>query len=205
MASPKGPRAGQDSRTSQRPSTGTISQYLTAHAPHAVFAFRILIHMGPVIGELETRTVRHCLLDRNQPRIDFRRTKTTTQQRLVPIPSELVEESKAHIQAHALEPGALLLGMFRRSDVERLHRAPRKAIGRPELRIKDLRHIAAISWRRGGVELQTIRDWLGHKTINQTVVYDAFAPDDAYDAPKVARAAATLTDEPRILPFRAAS
>jgi len=93
-----------------------------------------------------------------------------------------------HIAAFNLRDGDRMFGMFSRSTLDRVHQEVRALIGRPELRLKDFRHIAAISWRRAGADLEQIREWLGHSTINQTVVYASFKADDDFDAPIVAAA-----------------
>jgi integrase/recombinase XerC len=173
--------------------------------PDLLPVYRLLVHTGADVGEVLSRTVRDCDLDRELPRIRFRRTKTRTPERLVPFPPLWVAELRGHIAAHRLQPGDLLFGMFKRSAVEWVHQRARKGIGRPDLRLKDFRHIAAIAWRRGGADLESVRDWLGHATINQTVVYNAFVPDDGYDAPKVARAAEILSAAAGVLHLRAAS
>jgi integrase len=161
-------------------------------APASTVVFRLLVHTGADLGEVLTRRVRDCELDRGQPRIRYRRTKTRTPERLVPYPTAFVSELRDHISAHALQDGDLIFGMLKRSPVDRTHQRARRAIGRPDLRIKDFRHVAAIAWRRGGAELESVREWLGHATINQTVVYNSFAPNDEHDAPKIARASMLL-------------
>ena len=35
------------------------------------------------------------------------------------------------------------------------------------------------------MDIESIREWLGHATIAQTVIYNKFAPDDIYDRPAV--------------------
>jgi integrase len=56
------------------------------------------------------------------------------------------------------------------------------------LRIKDLRHVSAITWARAGVRLERISDWLGHADIRMTRIYARFMPADEYDAPFIERA-----------------
>jgi integrase len=176
---------------------------MSDHAPDLIPVFRMLVHSGADVGEVMTRTVRDLHLDRTVPRVRFRRSKTRTPERLVPYPDRFVAELRGHIAQHALLPGDALFGMIKRSRVDHAHQHVREAIGRRDIRLKDFRHICAITWRRAGADLQSIRDWLGHATINQTVVYDRFAPDDGYDAPKIARAAALLDDEHDVTPLRA--
>lgn len=44
------------------------------------------------------------------------------------------------------------------------------------LRIKDLRHIAAIAWARAGVPLRQSQVYLGHSSITQTLAYARYRP-----------------------------
>ena len=96
--------------------------------------------------------------------------------------------------------------MFARGQISNSHERARTAIGRgtlremtmaakregkpapsPDeidvLRIKDLRHVSAITWARAGVRLERISDWLGHADIRMTRIYARFMPADEYDAP----------------------
>ncbi|HVE80408.1 MAG TPA: site-specific integrase [Gemmatimonadaceae bacterium] len=165
----------------------------------------MLIHTGADVGEVLSRTVRDVTLDRPAVRVRYRRTKTRTPERFVPVPSDVAAELRGHIANYQLNPGDALFGIFTRGAVEWVHTRARAAIGRSDLRLKDFRHIAAIAWRKAGLDLQTIRDWLGHATINQTVVYSAYGPDDAREAPAAERAAELLTREVDVIPLRAAA
>ena len=80
-----------------------------------------------------------------------------------------------------------------RRNIRSWHERARDDLKRPDLRLKDLRHIAAIYWRRAGVDLERIREWLGLTNMQQVQVYAAFGPDDTFDAPKVAKATELLT------------
>lgn len=180
---------------------------VAAERPEFIPVYRLLIHTGADVGEVLSRTVRDFSLDSRVVRARYRRTKTRTPERFVPVPSEFVAELRGHIAAHKLAGGDLMFGMFNRGAVEYVHQRARTAISRPDLRLKDFRHVAAISWRQAGLDLQTIRDWLGHATINQTVIYSAYAPNDALEAPAVEKAAAMLSQETDVLrlPIRAVS
>lgn len=67
-------------------------------------------------------------------------------------------------------------------------RPPRKwvamkhAIGRPDLRWHDLRHHCASQLAMAGVPLATIREVLGHQTINTTLIYTHLSPEHHRDA-----------------------
>lgn len=128
-------------------------------------------------------------------RIRFRRSKTKTPERQVPIPPWLAERLRAHIARYALQPGDILFPTVTRSKVASAHGRARQAISRPELRVKDLRHVAAIFWRKGGADLFTLQQWLGHSDPKQTQIYADFLPEDAFDAPFVLKASQLLTGE----------
>jgi integrase len=179
----------------------TASEYrayfetLHVQSPSLVPVVRMLVHTGADVGEVFAATVRHCDLERIQPRIRLRRTKTRTIERQTPFPIDFVPELRAHIAANALRLDDALFGMFTRASLDRAHQRCRRHIGREDLRLKDLRHIAAIAWMRGDAGLEQVKNWLGHSTINQTIVYANFAPDDDFDAGVAARAVQTLITE----------
>lgn len=60
------------------------------------------------------------------------------------------------------------------------------SIGRPELRIHDLRHLTAINLVRAGMDLPTVQAFLGHRSLVSTLRYAAYADDAA--AKRAARA-----------------
>jgi len=60
------------------------------------------------------------------------------------------------------------------------------AIGHPDLRIHDLRHLAAINLVRAGVDLPTVQAFLGHGSLLSTLRYAAYADESA--ASRAARA-----------------
>ncbi|HEX6534557.1 MAG TPA: hypothetical protein VF041_08165 [Gemmatimonadaceae bacterium] len=169
--------------------------------PDLVILFKLLVHSGADIGELVGVTatttkprkpgllVRDCYLDRDLPRLRLVRTKTNTPERQVPIPKDIAVSLQAHIELKGLRPGDEVFGGsgdtfgITYEEAAWVHERARISITRPDLKIKSLRHIAAIYWRRQGVDLLTIRDWLGHSTVSQTQVYAEFGPDDAWELP----------------------
>jgi integrase len=110
-------------------------------------------------------------------RIAFRRTKTQTNERLVPLPDAwIVARLRLAVPAQAgasYQPFAKLS----RDKCWFVHERARDAIGAPSLTIKDLRHVAAQLWRRSGADLETIREYLGHTSLSQTQIYAAFTDD----------------------------
>jgi integrase len=128
-------------------------------------------------------------------RLRLRRSKTHTPERQVPVPAWLAERLRAHIAAHDLRAADVLFPTTTRSKVAQAHARARRAIGREELRIKDLRHIAAIFWRKGGADVFSIQKWLGHADPKQTMIYADFLPDNSFDAPFVQKASQLLRAE----------
>jgi len=166
---------------------------MEAARPDLVVVFKLLVHTGADVGEVETREVRDFDLSPDAPRVRYRRTKTRTPERYVPLPAAVAAVVRGHLAAHGLAGTDRVFGMFTRAEIEQAHRIARGAIRRDDLRLKDLRHIAAITWRRAGADLQTVQERLGHATLNQTAIYTAFAPASAAEAAGAEAAAALLT------------
>lgn len=159
---------------------------------HRTFA-KVLIHCGADVGEVVTLRADECLLDRELPRLRFKRTKVRRSiERLVPVPQHLADDLRRLLRERGAIGRALVFGLSRRN-IRSWHDRGRDAIERPDLRLKDFRHIAAIYWRKAGVDLERIRDWLGLTNMQQVQVYAAFGPDDEFDGPKVAKATQLLT------------
>jgi|GEM_PF-5470792 len=169
--------------------------------------FRMLIHTGADVGEL--RTLRVPDVEFGATRADgtvgltnirMQRPKTNTEERKVPYPQIYVGELRSYIVGRGLKRGDLLFSLratkaksgYILPDVVAAHRLGRKAIGQPELRVKDLRHLAAISWARAGFPIQRISRWLGHSTIQQTLVYENYLPNDSELEYGIAQAADSL-------------
>lgn len=179
---------------------------LTAReTPEIVTAFKVLAHTGADVGEVvraaradgeitQPVKVRDLHFDRDLPRILFKRNKVDdSPERLVPVPAEVARLVEAHVQRHGLTANDEVFGMLSNDQLRRAHDRARAAIGRRDVRRKDLRHVAAVLWRKAGVDLDRIREWLGHASIEQTTVYSGFGPDDQFDAPAIQRVTAYLT------------
>jgi integrase len=136
---------------------------------------RLLVTTGCDVGELFRVQALDVELEREgkTPRIQYQRTKTGTRPRWVPLTPTLVTLLNQHMSEHGLTKEATLF-----NDEKTFSRA---AIDNPSLRVKDLRHIAAITWRRGGLSIADIRDYLGHSTILQTMVYAEYGEDPDRD------------------------
>ena len=131
--------------------------------PSAILVVRVLRFSGADIGEvvgyrrqvdnaeIPGMLCRDIRTTKGVTRLRFKRQKVDkSPERFVPYPSGYANELLAHVTAHALLPSDGLFGMLDRPSFERAHRRARKAIHRPDLRIKDFRHLAAIGWARAG-------------------------------------------------------
>ena len=181
--------------------------YLDAVAtfnPDAHVVASVLLHTGADLGEVLTRLPWHVELDRPQPRIRFKRSKTKTPERTVPIPGPAVALLRAHLAQY--QPGAerRLFDMVSPAEFLKAHRAGRTAIGRPTLRIKDLRHIAAIAWAQANVRIDRLRTLLGHASLSQTMVYVTYMPDTAEETAIAAASLRQLAGPPGVVPITAA-
>lgn len=174
--------------------------------------FRMLIHTGADVGELRTVVVSDVQFGETRQdgtagltHIRLQRPKTYTEVRRVPYPQACVSELRSFIAGRGLQRGDLLFDLratkcksgYILPDVVAAHRLARKAIGQPLLRVKDLRHVAAISWARAGFPIQRISRWLGHSTLQQTMIYENYLPEDSEIEDAVERAADRLSSVAR--------
>lgn len=117
-------------------------------------------------------------------------TKTPESNRIVPLPPHLAAILDEHLQEHAA-PGAdglvfpsthdgqafgtlhQVMGSYASSKDSRLtgFNAARAAIGRPDLRIYDLRRWARHTWRSAGISELEAEHLLGHKLADVTSAY----------------------------------
>ncbi len=183
--------------------------------PEFLPVFHLLMNTGADLGEVMSRRVRDVTFGEKLARIDYRRTKTDTDPRQVPLHPDYARGLREHIARHSLKLNDKLFRMFARGQISNSHERARTAIGRGTLRemtmaarregkpapspieidvlrIKDLRHVSAITWARAGVRLERISDWLGHADIRMTRIYARFMPADEYDAPFIERARAAV-------------
>jgi integrase len=189
---------------------------IATHRPEFLPVFYLLANTGADMCEVLSRRVRDVHFGERLTRVDYRRTKTDTLPRLVPLHAEYADALREHIREHRLKLGDVLFGMFRRHQIENAHERARTAIGRgtwremvraalsadepppaahdcDPIRIKDLRHFSAIAWAMAGLPIERIADYLGHSTIRLTMIYARFRPHDDYDAPMIERAHAIAT------------
>jgi integrase len=126
-------------------------------------------------------------------RIRFKRHKTNTPERYVPITDDLGSALDAWVGLMGVGPGRLVFSHLSAPSVRWAHEehaAP--AIGRVgRLTVKDLRHVAAIRWAQAGVPIHRISKWLGHATIEQTMVYIEFVPSGSEERDLLSKLAGT--------------
>lgn len=103
--------------------------------------------------------------------IRFQRTKPATKERLVPIPDSVAEELIAYVTRTSVAETDRVFAPELRRRTYTAHRSARGAIGKPNLRIKDLRHLAALEWLKADINIVTISLYLGHSTLSQTMRY----------------------------------
>lgn len=166
--------------------------------------FLLLLHTAPDLGELFNVPTRDVDLDGRT--ITYQRTKTerfarAAKPRKVPLPEIVLTELRGHIAEHGLKGSMPLLGMIERREIENQHQRAAKAIQRPELTIKDLRHIAAIAWVKAGVHIRLVQRWMGHTNLTQTMKYTDYEPDAGMAYEMAERAAATLNQTAGVVPL----
>lgn len=165
----------------------------------------LLIHTAPDVGEVFGLMARDADLETGRMR--YERTKTKRygpMPRFVPMPSVVLAEVRAHVAEHGLRGSQPLFGMLKRSEVEWLHDRAAQRIQRPELTLKDLRHVAAIAWVKAGVHIRLVQRWLGHRSLAMTMKYTDYEPGAEMAVEMAERAAATLNRSADVIPLRAA-
>lgn len=181
--------------------------HVARERPDLAVIFLLLLHTAPDVGELWPRPTRD--VDFEAKQITYHRTKTrrfaSVKPRKVPLPSIVVTELRGHIAEHDLKGSMPLFGMIERSEVESAHRRAAAAIQRPELTLKDLRHIAAIAWVQAGVHIRLVMKWLGHTNLTQTMKYTDYEPDAGMAQLMAERACETLNQTAGISPIRGAA
>jgi site-specific recombinase XerD len=167
-----------------------VRQYLahvTAHGEPVRSTFlRLLVATGADVNEV--RQLRSADIAWGQgdtpTRIIFRRTKTATRERAVPIADlPLLDAVAQQIEAAGDRPDVQPFRAVTDGALWTVHRAARTVASAPTLRLKQLRHVAAQLWRYAGADLETVREWLGHSTLAQTQIYAGFGAVDSVDLP----------------------
>lgn len=143
--------------------------------------------VGLHAGDVDTNT-RRILVQRTTTEVaGYQRTgstKTKAGRRSVPIPASVADElaillDGRHRDDYVVEApkgGPLRLAAFR----TRQWRKATAAIGRPELRIHDMRHTAVSLWISAGIDAKRVAAWAGHKSV--ATVFDRYGHLFADDA-----------------------
>jgi integrase len=174
---------------------------IAARSERMVIFFRLLISTGVDLEELLELRVRDITFGDEVSLISTRRLKRDTGVRIIPFPATHNDALRDHIAQHKLKARHKVFGMLKVTrtasgvscyEVNSAHRAGRLALGRTTahealrhkiereddqaFRIKDLRHLAAIAWVRGGVPLEQVQYYLGHTSLVQTQIYARYRP-----------------------------
>jgi integrase len=176
-----------------------------AARPDLAVVLLLLIHTAPDVGELLGVMAKD--VDLEQGRMRYERSKTKRfgpAPRYVPMPAVVVAEVRGHLAEYGVRGSDLLFGMVKRAEVEWLHRHAVASIKRPELTLKDLRHVAAIAWVKAGVHIRLVQRFLGHKSLSMTTRYTDYEPGAEQAVEMAEKAAATLTATADVTPLRRA-
>jgi integrase len=173
--------------------------------PDLAVVLLLLIHTAPDVGELFEVMAKDADLEAGRMRYERSKTKRYgPAPRFVPMPAVVLAEVRAHVAEHGVRGSQRLFGVLKRSDVEWLHDRAAQTIQRPELTLKDLRHVAAIAWVKAGVHIRLVQRWLGHKSLSQTMKYTDYEPGAEEYVRSAERAAATLAGTTDVIPLRSA-
>lgn len=100
--------------------------------------------------------------------------------RVVSIPPHILPALKAHVAQHAefgrdglVFPSASGTGYLANSTVHRVFDRAKKAAGRPDVRLHDLRHFGAIMAARSGATVGELQQRLGHSTAQAAMIYQS--------------------------------
>ncbi len=144
--------------------------------------FLAALDTGARLGELLRLTWAD--VDWEQGGLLIRRSKSR-RPRMVRMSRRLAGALRAHADGRGLgatrrifAAGVGADGALRWAWRKRFKRAA-AAIGQPDLRIHDLRHLAAINLVRAGVDLPTVQAHLGHLHLVSTLRYAAYADETA--------------------------
>lgn len=123
--------------------------------------------------------------------------KTAAGSRDVAVPPHIRPIIKAHLTKHVGKPADSLLfpgadGSHLRADLYRTHwEKARKAIGKPNLRVHDLRHVGAVLAAQSGATTAELMHRLGHSTAAMALRYQHVAENrDAVIAERLSKLAA---------------
>jgi integrase len=157
------------------------------------FPLWLLMHTGVDVGEFFALRAIDVLdgsdtmwLRSTRPKTG-RRTRAATRRVPVTIP-QLMDWLRDWMFAYGLAGEDRLFAGLSLWKLEQAHKGAVRAIRRPSVTLKGLRHVAAIYWRKAGADLQTIQKWLGHANITSTVIYTEFGEDADWETPLATKA-----------------
>lgn len=175
---------GDSSETEMNPFTwpelDEVVARMREHSPQLSDAVMVLGYTGLRWGELRVLRVRDVQTQDAMMRLNIRVSQSegmkpklpkSGKSRHVPVPSKAQEVVLRCIEGK--EPGELVFttvrgNMLHKSNLRRGVHWADLAKGR---RLHDLRHTAATEWLRHGVDIVTVKTWLGHKSLNTTQKY----------------------------------
>lgn len=107
-------------------------------------------------------------------------TKTRAGKRLIPLPVELVEELRAWFASHPAGPREQLITdtpgrRYLYGTVSSMHDTFQKSLGGRRFGFHRYRAGCVTAWLVSGVKLQNIQNWIGHSSIQTTVMIYASA------------------------------
>jgi integrase len=149
-----------------------------------------------VSGDCSVLRVRRAVTYRGG-KFDVGEPKTSAGVRDVAVPPHIRSMLKSHLKTHVGRAGDSLLfadddGKHLRADLYRTHwEKARKAIGKPHLRVHDLRHVGAVLAAQSGATTAELMHRLGHTTPAMALRYQHVAEGrDAEIAERLSKLAA---------------
>lgn len=161
-------------------------QALLLQAPHAEARLAMLVQWraGLRVSETLALEVQDIILDGDEPSIRIRRGKGN-KPRLVPVHPELGAAFRMALNYRRTRTGRIFTATTRVTAWRWVQSALERAI---ELRLippgrtvgtHTLRHSAARHWLASGVPINHVSRWLGHASLQTTLVYLEILPDPA--------------------------
>lgn len=151
-----------------------ISAYMAELRPAFRPQQQLLIGTGMRLGETEELRVTDLQFGSDN-RANVRDAKSASGVRHVYIPEWVVDTLRDHLERTG-RSGTDDVFAIPRSTVQWEHRQARAAIGRPDYRLHDHRHTAAVHLARNGMPLHLLQRQLGHSSIDQTMKYASYHP-----------------------------
>ncbi len=153
-----------------------LEQLIEAAEPQLGLTIVIAYHTAMRVGEVAGLRWDQVNLTQRAVRLSQGDTKTG-EARLVPLAAEVV--TALHNAPRRLD--GLVVGLAANTLSRAFHHLC-VSLGIPNLRFHDLRHTAATNLRRAGVDVFTIKQITGHKTLAMLERYNTIDIDDLHDA-----------------------